>query len=106
MKAGLLRHRVTIQSKTVTRNTIGEDVVTWGTHASLWASVTPLRGTEYVSLRQQGSDLTTRIRTRYVAGVIPSMRVLHGTDAYEIQEVFSPAELKAELEMLCTKAAG
>ena len=106
MKAGRLRHSVTIQQDSgTTRSAIGEIVANWTAFATVWASVEPLRGTEAITLRMEGSEITTRIRTRYVDGVKPAMRVLHGTDLYNIVEVFSPQERKAELEMLCRRDA-
>ena len=57
MKAGALRHRVDIRQKAVSRNTFGEEVVTWTTYADdVWAAVEPLRGQEFIALRQQGSE--------------------------------------------------
>lgn len=107
MKAGRLRHLVDIQQKSVTRNTFGEEVVTWATFADdIWASVEPIRGQEFVALRQQGSELTTRIRCRYVSGVTPSMIVRFNGEEYAISEVISPMERDRELELLCVKAAG
>lgn len=98
---------VDIQQKAVARNTFGEEVVTWTNFAGkVWASVEPIRGQEFIALRQQGSELTTRIRLRHIAGVTPSMRVKFGDDEYEIQEVISPFERDRELELLCVKAAG
>ncbi len=107
MRAGRLRHLVDIQQKSVTRNTFGEEVVVWASFADdIWAAVEPIRGQEFIALRQQGSELSTRIRCRYVPGVTPSMRVRFGDEAYEIQEVISPHERDRELELLCVKDAG
>lgn len=106
MNAGMLDHLVRIESKTeTTRSAIGEEVVVWATFASTWASIEPMRGNEAVALRMQGAEMSTRIRTRYLSGVKPAMRVVDGDDVYNILEVYSPREKKRELEMLCSRDA-
>ena len=106
MKTGWLRHEIEIQQKSgSSRNTIGEDVPNWATLACVWASVEPIRGKEGMLLRQEGSEITTKIRCWYVEGVTPAMRVVHGTAVYNILEAYSPKELGVELEMLCSREA-
>lgn len=106
MNPGGLSHLVRIESRTeTTRSAIGEEVVTWATFASMWASIEPIRGEEGLTLRAQGSEITTRIRMRYIPDVKPAMRVVHGDDVYSILEVYSPREKRRELEMLCSRDA-
>ncbi len=106
MKAGWLRHSITIQQKSgSSRSAIGEDVPAWATLATVWASIEPIRGSEGVALRTEGSEITTKIRTWYVAGVTPAMRVVHGSVVYNILEAYSPLEKGVELEMLCSREA-
>ena len=106
MRAGSLQHRVEIQHQTgTTRSAIGEEIPSWTVFAIRWASIEPLRGNEFISLRMQGSELTTRIKTRYLDGVKAAMRVVHGTDVYNIIEAYSPFAKKRDLEMLCIRDA-
>ena len=106
MNPGGLSHLIRIEYKSgTTRTAIGEEQVTWATFASVWAWLEPLRGLEAISLRMQGSEVTTRVRIRYIPGVKPSMRVVHGDDVFQILEVYSPLEKRRELEMLCRKDA-
>ena len=84
MRAGQLDKRVTIQSKTVTRDSFGAEVETWSTHDTVWASIEPLRGREWLETRQVQADIDTRIRIRYLSTVTPSMRVVWGTHIYDI----------------------
>lgn len=104
LSGGSLSHLIRIEYESgTTRSAIGEPVLTWATFASVWASVEPLRGNEAIALRMQGAEISTRIRTRYIPGVKPSMRVVHGDDIYNIHEAYSPFERKRELEMLCSR---
>lgn len=103
MQSGRLRHRVTIQRQTVTRDAYGGEVVTWGTLAEVWALCLPLTGRErYVSAAaQELSDLSYGVRIRHRTDVDPKMRVVWGTKVLDIQSVQDPTGRGAELVLLC-----
>ena len=102
MKAGDLRNRVIIQSKSVTRDGYGAEVITWSTHATVWAAVEPLRGREWTETRQVQADVDTRVRIRYLSTVTPSMRVLWGTRVFEIiAPPIHVQERKRETHLMC-----
>lgn len=98
---GALRHRVTIESKTITRDTFGGQVVTWGTVANCWASVEPLKGREFLEGRRAEAEVSTRILIRYRAGVLPGMRVTWGDRVYDIQAVIENKSARRELWLMC-----
>ena len=108
MRAGRLRHRVTIQEKSVSQNSFGEEVITWTDVKTVWASIEPLRGREYIELRQAQADVTTRIRMRHwpgnsqASGITPSMRLAHGSRVFEIvAPVKNVAERDIQDEVMC-----
>jgi SPP1 family predicted phage head-tail adaptor len=110
VQSGRLRHRVTIQSATETRDAVGAVTKTWATLASVWASVEPLGGREFFSASQVQSDVTTRIRIRYRADVTEKMRVVHVADSassltnyYDITAVIPLNEKRHELHLMCVK---
>lgn len=105
MKSGRLRDLVTIQAKTVTRQGNGEEIRAWTTFAQQWADIQPLSGRELLTLRDEMASVTTRIRMRYLAGVVPTMRVVYGDSVYEITEVIDRDNRRAELELLCLSEA-
>lgn len=105
MRAGTLNQRVTLQSKSATRDSMGNEVITWATVAELWAGVEPIRGREFVSLRSGQSDLTTKITIRYRAGVTPLMRILHEGAVYDVREVINPRSKNDSLELMCVAEA-
>lgn len=105
MRAGRLRHSVTLQSKSVSRDAAGGESITWTTFATVWAEVQPLSGREYVAMRQAQADVAVRVRMRYVAGVNPAMRVVHGSAIYNVLEVIDVAGRQRELELMCTGEA-
>jgi SPP1 family predicted phage head-tail adaptor len=101
MRAGRLRHRVTIQDKVVTQDDYGEEVITWSDVDTVWASVEPLRGEEFAELRRAGAELTTRIVMRYQSGIAPEMRAMEGSHVYDILSVINVEERDKELHLMC-----
>ncbi len=101
MRAGRLRHTVTLQSKSVSRDAVGGESITWSTFATVPAEVQPLSGREYVAMRQAQADVSVRVRMRYLSGVNPAMRVQHGSAVYDFLEVIDVAGRARELELLC-----
>jgi SPP1 family predicted phage head-tail adaptor len=101
MNVGRLRHRVKLQSKSVTRNDFGEEVVTWTDTATVWAEVSGLSGREYITQSRTEAELSHRVRIRYRASIVPHMRVLVGTtQALDIEAVL-PDERKREIQLMC-----
>lgn len=102
MRAGRLRQQITIQSKSVTRDAVGGETITWADVATVPADVWPLAGREYIAMRQAQADVTVRVRLRYLAGVNPAMRVVHGSAVYGIVEVIDVGMRHRDLELLCS----
>lgn len=101
MRAGRLRHRVTIQQKTVSQDGYGAEVITWADVATVWASVEPLRGREFLDTRREGAEVSTRIVIRYRAGIVPEMRVTFGDHVYDLLSVVHVEERARELQLMC-----
>lgn len=103
MQAGQLRHRVTIQQNTPSRDTYGEEIESWSALATVWAAVEPLAGTERYAAdgAQTLATVDTRIRIRYWSGITPGMRVLFGARTFDIQAVIHLEERQQELHLLC-----
>lgn len=87
MQAGKLRHRITFQSPGTTQDPVtGEMVQGW---ATVWdkvpASVEPLSVKDFIAAQATQSQLSACIKIRYRAGVLPSMRILHRGQIYNIE---------------------
>ena len=100
MQAGRLTQRVRIERPVKTRNSLGEQLVTWEEFATVWAAVEPLSGGELTSLRAELADVTARIRIRYRPGVRPEMRIVHGSAVYNIASAIDVGSRHHELEIL------
>lgn len=99
---GRLRERITIQAATETRNAIGEVVQSWATFAERWASVDGLSSREFLIQGQQQTDITHRVRLRYVDGFTSTMRILWRGRVLEITSLLEHAN-RSEHEALCTE---
>jgi SPP1 family predicted phage head-tail adaptor len=99
---GRLRDRVTIQRATETRNSIGEVVQTWGTYAERWASVEGLSSREVLLSGQQQTEVTHRVRMRYVEGMTQQMRLFWRDRVLEITSLLEHNN-RTEHELLCVE---
>ncbi len=102
MRAGRLRSRVTIQQRTDTQNEIGELVPTWSTLSAVWADVIHNSGLETIKAGASASVVKASIRIRYRADVKPSMRVVKGSDVYNIEAVL-PDHGREYCDLVCER---
>ncbi len=103
MKIGRLRHKITIEKVTETISDAGETVETWAEFATVWAEITPLRGREYWASKQTTSEVTGKIRIRYLAGITSKMRVKHGERIFNIEAAINPNEKNIETILLVSE---
>lgn len=84
LKAGRLRHRVDIQSKSNVQDPVtGEITTTWvNTWTSVPASIEPLSAREFIAAQAVQSMVTARITLRYRVGLDASMRIVHNGTIY------------------------
>lgn len=106
MKAGELRHRVTIQQNTPTRDSYGDVIDSWGTVVTVWAAIEPRTGREQFvgGAAQTYAEGTVDIRIRYRTGITQSMRVVRGSEIYNIQAVLNRWGRNKEIILQCTRA--
>lgn len=105
MRAGTLRHRVTIQSRTETQNSFGETTWTWADWKTVWAEVVPVGGREFFAAKEVQAQEMIRIRIRYQAGITQKHRVKWTdgeTDRYfAIESVIPLREARREIQLMC-----
>lgn len=65
IQSGQLRQRLTIQRRSRSQNDFGEQETTWLDDTVIWGDIMPMRGQEYNFARQERSELTHRIITRW-----------------------------------------
>lgn len=103
MRAGLLRHKITIQNETVTRDATGAEVSSWGTFLTARAAIENMSGSEsFVSnIDQRLAQRLTKITIRDREGITTKMRVLHGSTVYNIQQVIQDPTQEREINLIC-----
>ena len=101
MRAGKLRHRITIQRRTQTPDGFGGPVDTWTDFAvSVPASVETLSGRELVAAQAQHAEATVQFGMRYLAGVDTTMRIVYAGLNHDIVSVIDVGERRRELQVL------
>ena len=101
MRIGELRHRIVIQQQSSIQDGYGQPVSSWIDVSTLWSSIEPLSGREFFAAQQVNSETTTRIKIRYLAGVVSKMRVVYGLKIYDILYVIDPEERHIEMQLMC-----
>lgn len=96
-----LRHRVTIEQRTQSRDEWGGVVDSWATVTIVPAEVWPLSGREFVAAQAEHAGVTTRITIRYQAGIEPAMRVTHDGKTYNIKAVLPDPTLRRHITLMC-----
>lgn len=103
MRAGALDRRVTIQSRTLTRNARGDEVVSWSNTATVWASRRDVTGREYFASSEIRADIQTVFRIRHRDGVSVLDRVQEDGLTYDVVHIARIGRREA-LDLVCRAA--
>lgn len=89
MRAGKLRHRITIQQQMKGRDTDGGEIIIWSDLATVWAAVEPQSGDErHISDSDQLlASRLTKFRIRKRDGLNATMRIIFGSQVFDIREI-------------------
>lgn len=79
MNPAELNKRISLQSKTLTSDTMGGWTETWETVATVWAKKTTHRSDEAVQAMAMTGKATHNFRVRYRTDVDSSWRILQGS---------------------------
>lgn len=83
--AGDLDRRITIQQRSVSKDSGGRDVVTWPARATVWAAKRDVSGREQMQAGQVTAEQITRFIVRWRADVADTDRILFGSTVYAVQ---------------------
>jgi len=104
MRAGRLRHRVSIKVETLdylNLDTYGQPTKTWTDVCTIWAAIEPLQGQEYHAAMRDNAEVKTRIRIRYRSDINRTMKVVYGSTEFEILDTINPKFANVELQLMC-----
>lgn len=103
MRAGRLNKRITIQSPATGQDATGEPTTGWTDVATVWASIVDVSGREYVAAGGTQNAAQTKVTIRKRSGITPAMRVVHGSDAYNVEAVL--VQDGRGLLLMCSRSA-
>ena len=105
MRAGSLRHPVTIQSATETRDAAGGVTKTWADVSDRWAEVKPISGREYLNADRVRADITHVIVIRNYSGLTSKHRIKFtdngSTRYFNIESVRDMEERDRMMQLFC-----
>ena len=86
MRAGMLRHRVTIQRQEIVFGKFGAPLhdKVWENVATVWASLEAMSGREFFASQQVQSEVTHKVTIRFRPGVAADMRIVYGGRVFGI----------------------
>jgi SPP1 family predicted phage head-tail adaptor len=104
--AGKMRFRVLIERQSDTQEPSGQPVDVWTLFASRRAAIEALPGLEKFAPQQQVARVPTVWRTRYIAGVLPSMRLRFGQRLFDIVSAVDPDGTKTDMRITTLERIG
>ena len=84
MNAGRLDRRITIQSRTLTKDATGGRVETWADSAEVWAQRMPVSASESTLADAERPETRVRFRIRHMTLDATTNRIVYGGAAHEI----------------------
>lgn len=92
MKAGNLNRRITIQSRTASVDAAGQPVLTWADVVSVWADIRGATGMGSIRQSEPRDGVAVEmssysIRIRYRTGIDAGMRVVCGSEVFDVKQV-------------------
>lgn len=111
-KIGRLDKRVTIQRRSATKDSYGQELNSWTTIAQVWAQVKPLGGKERMrnAAMVVESILTHTVTVRYSDTLMPPLeadawRILYGSRIFNISTSRDVEEDRRFIEFDCTEGS-
>ncbi len=106
MRAGALRHRLTIRAATTADDGRGGQTVTWSDVATDWGSVESLGAREFLQSGAMQNAMTHLVKMRYRSSLTVKHRLYWATRSllFEIVSLRDPDGRGRELELECIEA--
>lgn len=93
-----MREKITFQQLTDAQDAYGESSNVWTDFKTgIWASKEQLLGNEYFQAESYNSSVEVKFRTYWFDGVQNNMRIVNGTEVYEILSAINVKSLNREL---------
>ncbi|MEN6538696.1 MAG: phage head closure protein [Mizugakiibacter sp.] len=99
-----LNHRINIEQRSSSTDALGQPLETWTLVAAVWADVRHLSGTATLKAGADASLVQASIRIRQRSGLNAGLRVVHGSDLYDIRAVL-PDGKNQYIDLVCQRVA-
>jgi len=99
MRSGTLRHLVRVEVPVQVKQANGSVVTTWNLYREVWANVETLKGFERQVACASWPASDVKISFRYVAGLLPTMRVVYNGRSYSILGINDLEERHRDVEL-------
>ena len=96
-----MNHRILIEQATATQDAYGAPTQTWATFAAAWADIVPASGFERVIASKTEAQVTHRIRLHWLAGLLPTMRIIYNSRTFNIVAAINVDEKNREWMLNC-----
>ena len=102
MQSGKLRETITIQQKNITVSEAGEQIITWSSFkADVRAGIETPTGREYFGQNKLNAQVSHVVKTRWIDGILPEMRILWGTRILNIEYISEDRKHAREMWIYC-----
>ncbi len=107
LPAGIMRHRIDIETLVDEQDELGQPSLEFTTTAtSVPAQVLPAGGTEAFASRQLNPEITHVVRMRYYGGLGPKNRLLWEGKYLDIRAAENPDGRRVEHRVMCVERVG
>ena len=108
MQAGKLSHVVTVQTRSSTVDSVGQQSTTWSDLFTDRADIRPMSGRELSAAQAVQSEVTTRITMRYrpewsVGKTTAAYRVRYGTRTFDVHAVIDVGMANRTIEIMSSE---
>ena len=101
MRSGQLRHIIAVQSPVRVKTDKGSVTTTWELFRNVWANIEALKGYEKQSASASWPGADVKISLRYLAGLLPTMRITYDNKIYSILFINDVEERHRDMELIC-----
>jgi len=101
MRAGLLRHKITIQKVVEVQDDYGEADQTWSTFRVVRAGKRNLSGQENQINDVRNPVRMVEFKMHYISGVTNKMRIKRGDDVFNILFIDNTGDMNRDLGIVC-----
>jgi len=102
MKAGSLRHLITLQTRDSGTDAAGQPVQTWTQLAQVWADIRGANGLNTIKASLDGVEINAySFRIRYRTDVDAAKRVVFGGQNYDVKQVRHDHAMREWTDLVC-----